>query len=79
MLRPRCSPGVIELETLVAEISSAVSAAFSGLQSLWRFTKLTHHCDTAQTHRVSVPGDDHHKKRKVSAESKVKCLKGVGV
>lgn len=56
MLCPWCPPWVIQLETLIAEIGPAVSAAFGGLQSLRRFTKLTHHSHTAQTHCVSVPG-----------------------
>lgn len=55
MLCPRCPPWVIQLETLVAEIGPAVSAAFSCLQSLRGFTKLAHHSHVAQTHCVSVP------------------------
>ena len=57
MLCPWCPPWVIELETLITEIGSAVSTAFGGLQSLRRFTELAHHCHTAQAHCVSVPGD----------------------
>lgn len=56
VLSSRGSPGVVEFETLVAEVGLAVSAALSGLQSVRRLTELAHHCHTAQTHCVSVPG-----------------------
>lgn len=58
VLRPRRPPRMIQLETLVAEIGPAVSTTFGGLQSVRRFAELTHHCNAAQTHRVSVPGGD---------------------
>lgn len=56
MLCPWRPPWVIQLETFVTEIGSAVSAALGGLQSLRRLTKLAHDSHTAQTHCVSVPG-----------------------
>lgn len=49
------SPGVVEFETLVAEVGLAVSTAFSGLQRLRRFTETTHDGYTAQTYSVPVP------------------------
>lgn len=55
MLCPWCPPWVIQLEALIAEIGSAVSAALGGLQSLRRFTELAHHSHTAETYCVSVP------------------------
>lgn len=58
VLRPRRTPGVVQLETLVTEIGPAVGTALGGLQSLRRLTELAHHGHTAQTHCVSVPGDD---------------------
>ncbi|TNN42662.1 hypothetical protein EYF80_047159 [Liparis tanakae] len=54
VLRSRRPPRVIQLETLVAEIRPAVSAALSGLQSLRRLTELAHHGHAAQTHGVPV-------------------------
>lgn len=56
VLRPRRPPRMVQLETLVAEIGAAVGTTFGGLQSLRRFTELTHHSNTAQAHCVSVPG-----------------------
>lgn len=58
VLCPLRSPWVIELETLVAEIGPAVSAALSGLQRVRRLTELAHDSHTAQAHCVSVPGDE---------------------
>ena len=57
VLCPWRPPGVIKLETLVAEIGSAVGTPLSGFQSLRRLAKLAHHSDTAQAHCVSVPGE----------------------
>lgn len=56
MLRPWRPPRVVQLETLIAEISPAVGAALGGLQSMRRLTELAHHSHAAQTHCVSVPG-----------------------
>lgn len=56
MLCPWRPPRVVQLETLITEIGPAISAALSGLQSVRRLTELAHHCHTAQTHCVSVPG-----------------------
>lgn len=50
-----CAPGVVKFEALVTEVGPAVSAAFGGLQSLRRFTELTHDCHAAKTHCVPVP------------------------
>lgn len=58
VLRPWRPPRMIQLETLVAEIGPAVGATFAGLQSLRRFAELAHHSNVAQTHCVSVPGED---------------------
>lgn len=49
-------PGVVELETLVAEVGPAVSTALSGLQGLRSLTEATHYSHAAQAHCVSVPG-----------------------
>lgn len=55
MLRPGCPPRVVQLETLIAEVGPAVSAALCGLQGLGRLTELAHHSHTAQTDCMSVP------------------------
>ncbi len=55
MLSSRGSPGVVEFETLVAEVGLAVSAAFSGLQRLRGLTETTHDGYAAQTYCVPVP------------------------
>lgn len=55
VLSSRGSPGVVEFETLVAEVGLAVSAAFSGLQRLRRLTETTHDGYAAQTYSVPVP------------------------
>ena len=56
VLRPGSSPGVVQFETLVAEVGLTVGAAFSGLQGLRGFTETTHDGHTAQTYRLPVPG-----------------------
>ena len=55
VLGPGRSPGVVELETLVAEVGPAVGTALGGFQSLGRFAEAAQDGHTAQTHRVSVP------------------------
>lgn len=55
VLGARSTPRVVELKALVTETRPAVSAAFSGLQSLRGLTELTHHRHAAQTHGVPVP------------------------
>lgn len=55
MLSSWCSPGMVEFETLIAEVGLAVSAAFSSLQRLRWLTKTTHDGDAAQTYCVPVP------------------------
>lgn len=55
MLGSRGSPGVVEFETLVAEVGFAVSASLSGLQRLRRLTETTHDGYTAQAYCVPVP------------------------
>lgn len=59
VLSARRTPGVIQLKTLITEIGPAVRAAFSGLQCLRWLAELTHHCQTAQTHCLSVPIHTH--------------------
>lgn len=55
VLSSRGSPGVVELETLIAEVGLAVSAALGGLQRLGGLAEATHDGDAAQTDGVSVP------------------------
>lgn len=55
VLSSRGSPGVVEFETLVAEVGLAVSTALSGLQGLRRLTETTHNGYAAQTDCVPVP------------------------
>lgn len=55
VLRPRCPPRVVQLETLIAEIGPAVGAALCGLQRLGRLAKLAHHSHAAQADRVPIP------------------------
>lgn len=55
VLSSRGSPGVVEFETLVAEVGLAVSAALGGLQRLRRLTEATHDGYAAQAHCVPVP------------------------
>lgn len=55
VLSSRGSPGVVEFETLIAEVGLAVSAALRGLQRLRRFTEAAHDGDAAQTYCVPVP------------------------
>lgn len=55
MLSSRRPPGVVEFETLVAEVGLAVGTALSGLQRLGRFTEATHDRHAAQTHCLPVP------------------------
>lgn len=55
MLRPRRPPRVVQLETLIAEISPAVGAALRCLERLGRLAELAHHGHTAQANGVSIP------------------------
>lgn len=55
VLGSRGSPGVVEFETLIAEVGLAVSAALTGLQRLRGLTETTHDGDAAQTYCVPVP------------------------
>lgn len=55
MLSSRCSPGVVEFETFVAEVGLAVSTALRGLQRLRGLTETAHDGDAPETHRVPVP------------------------
>lgn len=49
MLSSRRPPGVVELETLVAEVGLAVGTALSGLQGLRRFAEAAHNRHAVQT------------------------------
>lgn len=55
MLSSRRSPRVVELETLVAKVGLAVSAALGSLQRLGRLTETAHDGYAAQTYCVPVP------------------------
>ena len=55
MLGPGGSPGVVQLETLVAEVGLAVCTALGGLQGLGGLTEATQDGHTAQADRVAVP------------------------
>lgn len=66
MLGPWRPPRVIQLKTLVTKVGPTVSAALGGLQSLGRFTELTHDGNTAQAHCVSVPVEDSRGQQKLN-------------
>ena len=52
------SPGVVEFETLIAEVGLAVSTALRGLQRQRRFTETTHDGYAAQIYCVPIPGGE---------------------
>lgn len=58
VLSSRGPPGVVEFETLVAEVGFAVGAALSGLQRLRRFTETAHYRHAAQADRLPVPEEE---------------------
>lgn len=55
VLSPRCSPGMVKFETLIAEVRLAVGTALRCLQRLRRFTESTHDGYAAQAYCVPVP------------------------
>lgn len=55
VLSSRGSPGVIEFETLIAEVGLAVSTALSCLHRLRRLTETTHDGYAVQAYSVPVP------------------------
>lgn len=55
VLSPRRPPGVVEFETLVAEVGLAVGTALGRLQRLGRFTEPAQDGHAAQTYGVTVP------------------------
>lgn len=76
MLSSRGPPGVVEFETLVAEVCFAVGAALSGLQRLRRFTETTHYGHAAQSGRLPVPEEeDEEQLSGKPAALKIKILK----